>query len=69
MAELGDLSFLNNVNEKEVAIDISMLDYQYVEDCKDVPTLKGILKSLKSNEHGHYPEVLLCYYCCNCCVL
>jgi len=42
--------YLNNV-------DSSMLDYDYVRECDDVPTLKGILKLLVTGKEGKYPHL------------
>ncbi len=45
--------------QKHQAIDVttSMLDYKYVEDCKDVVTLKEILRVLVSGKEGRYPQL------------
>jgi hypothetical protein len=48
MAELGD--FLLGAGDAEVdriEVDVTMLDYDYVNSCEKLPELKGILKVLK----------------------
>ncbi len=59
MAELGNLAGLLGGSEgkKNVEINVEMLDYGFVEECKDVDVLRGILEKLKSNEYGFYPDV------------
>lgn len=38
-------------------IPIQHLDFAYINECKDGKELERILKILKSNEEGHYPEL------------
>ena len=56
MAEFGDpLSFA--VAGADAEVNVEMLDYDYVKDCKDVKILKSIVNVLKSGKEGIYPEV------------
>lgn len=49
---------LDEINEDKLAnVDISMLDYDYVNKCNDAPTLKNILKVLISGKEGKYPHL------------
>ncbi len=56
MAELGDLLTGSSV-EAEVKVDVEMLDYSYVDQCKETKKLKAILGVLRSGKEGHYPDV------------
>ncbi len=42
---------------RAVDIQISMLDYKYVEKCTDVPALKEVLRVLVSGKEGRYPDL------------
>ena len=55
MAELGDV--LTYGTGGEDGIHVEMLDYDYIENCKDEKILRGIVKVLKSGREGLYPEV------------
>mmetsp|Transcript_19069 Transcript_19069/g.39713 ORF Transcript_19069/g.39713 Transcript_19069/m.39713 type:complete len:1022 (-) Transcript_19069:75-3140(-) len=58
MAELGD--FLLGANDPEVErvkVEVTMLDYDYVQTCNKMPELKAILKMLKSGKEGRYPHL------------
>jgi hypothetical protein len=54
MAELGNALGLE---DKNVKVDVEMLDYAYVQECKDVDKVNAILEVLKSGKEGHYPDV------------
>jgi sperm-associated antigen 1 len=59
MAELGDISQIlgEATDEKPIEVHADMLDYAYVEECKDVKVLRCILGKLKDKEYGHYPDL------------
>ena len=65
MAELGDMlaNLSSGSNETDPieatikGITVEMLDYDYVDKCKDIKILRGILALLKSGKEGHYPDV------------
>lgn len=54
MAELEGGILPIDPNEK---IEIDMLDFAYVETCKDWKKLAKILDILRSGKEGYYPEV------------
>lgn len=56
MAELGDL-FGGSTTTAGQKIEVEMLDYDYVRDCKDWNQLSAIVDVLKSGKEGHYPDV------------
>ena len=58
MAELGNL-FGSNATSGEQKIEVEMLDYGYVRDCKDWNQLSAIVDVLKSGKEGYYPDVSL----------
>ena len=53
MAELG---FLSN-KQLEGSAEVEWLDFDYVNDCKDIKIMELIVKTLKVGTHGKYPEV------------
>ena len=56
MAELGDiLTASSSVDENGITVE--MLDYDYINTCKDANKLRGIIRVLKSGREGIYPEV------------
>lgn len=55
MAELGNLFGGGEANEAK--IEVEMLDYGYIGDCKDWSVVSAILDVLKSGKEGHYPDV------------
>lgn len=57
MSELGNL-FFGNENSK-ISVDVEMLDFQYISECKDWKIVNAIVETLKSGKEGHYPEVFL----------
>ena len=61
MAELANLlSTPGDAGEMDPVmkgIEVEMLDYDYVEKCKDAKILRGILAVLKSGKEGYYPDV------------
>jgi hypothetical protein len=62
MAELGDpLSFA--VAGADAEVNVEMLDFDYVKECKDVKVLKSIVNVLKSGKEGIYPEVMYLIFC------
>ena len=56
MAELGTL--FGSTAAKEAKIEVEMLDYGYIGDCKDWSVVSAIVEVLKSGKEGHYPEVI-----------
>lgn len=56
MAELGNL-FAPPSTSGEVKVDVEMLDYGYINDCKDWSQMSAIVGVLKSGKEGHYPDV------------
>lgn len=61
MAELGNL-FGSNSASGEQKIEVEMLDYGYVRDCKDWNQLSAIVDVLKSGKEGHYPDVSIAVF-------
>jgi len=68
MAELGDFLAYGSYSDttqgrsKTGEIDTSfvtveMMDFDYVEKCKDTHTLRGILQVLRTGKEGYYPQV------------
>lgn len=55
MAELGDALSQDDDQTKDVTVD--MLDYHFVNECKDIKTLRGVLHVLRSGKEGYYPDV------------
>lgn len=39
-------------------VTIDMLDYEYLDKCKDTDLIKAIVRKLKSGEEGHYPHLV-----------
>ena len=61
MAELGD--FLLGTTDPEVdrvQVDVTMLDYDFVNACSKLSELKAVLKVLKSGKEGRYPHLEKC---------
>lgn len=56
MAELGD--FLISTESSDVEVTVDMMDYHYVNECKDDKKLRAILKVLESGKEGHYPHLI-----------
>ena len=48
---------INDKKRKTIEITTNMLDYQYVEKCNDVVTLKEILRELVAGKEGRYPHL------------
>ena len=64
MAELG---FLSNNKPLEGTAEVEWLDFDYVNECKDIKIMELIVKTLKAGTHGKYLEVWLksdYYYSC-----
>jgi hypothetical protein len=59
MAELNNDILKSGEGNEIVKVDIEMLDYAYVQDCKDFLQVSSILDVLKSGKEGHYPDVSL----------
>lgn len=57
MAELGNL--FGNAGVKDAKVEVEMLDYGYISECKDWTLLNTIVDVLKSGKEGHYPDVNL----------
>lgn len=57
MAELGDLFGSSASSVKDFQVDIEMLDYKFIEECKDWKKLNVIVDVLKSGKEGYYPDV------------
>lgn len=57
MAELGDLFGSSASSVKDFQVDIEMLDYKFIEECKDWKKLNVIVDVLKSGKEGFYPDV------------
>lgn len=58
MAELGSLfSGTTPSSTKDFNVDVEMLDYSFVNDCKDWKQLNAIVDVLKSGKEGYYPDV------------
>jgi hypothetical protein len=58
MAELGDLfSGQASSGAGNFKVELEMLDYAYVNECKDWNKLSAILDVLKSGKEGYYPDV------------
>lgn len=52
MAELIEEFISLNQASKGVEVIPEMLDYGYIDECKDVDELKSIMSSLVSGQHG-----------------
>ena len=37
---------------------LSMMDFGFIDECADAPTLHGVLAALRSGEHGAYPDLV-----------
>lgn len=61
MAELGSTFKLSG--QENVQVDVEMLDYEFVNNCKDVALVNAILEVLKSGKEGIYPDVCCCCTC------
>ena len=48
---------INDNKRRTIEITTNMLDYQYVEKCNDVVTLKEILRELVAGKEGRYPHL------------
>eukprot|EP00968_Pinguiococcus_pyrenoidosus_P007359 scaffold489_cov259-Pinguiococcus_pyrenoidosus.AAC.37 len=58
MAELGDdLLISGGGNSRNVDVSVDMMDYAYVDGCDDVSTIRAILRKLKQEEGGRFPEL------------
>lgn len=57
MAELGPF-FQENSDAKGIEVTIDMLDYDFVNSCKDSKKLRAILDTLISGKEGHYPDLI-----------
>lgn len=60
MAEIDVAQLFPEVDKLQVEVD--MLDFAFVESCKDWKLLLKIVQVLKSGKEGHYPEVMFCCY-------
>ena len=66
MAELGNL-FAGSSSGEEFKVEVEMLDYGYINECKDWNKINAIVNVLKSGTEGYYPDVssktniLLCH--------
>lgn len=56
MAELGNL--FGSTAVKDAKVEVEMLDYGYIGECKDWTLLTTIVEVLKSGKEGHYPDVI-----------
>jgi sperm-associated antigen 1 len=54
MAELGEFELRS---ESKVAVDVEMLEYEYIQKCHDPEKLRAIMEVLKSGKEGYYPDV------------
>lgn len=63
MAELGDLFSGASNTPKDFKVEVEMLDYAFVNDCKDWVQISAILDVLKSGKEGYYPDVSKIYDC------
>jgi sperm-associated antigen 1 len=54
MAELGEFELKA---ESKLAVDVEMLEYEYIEKCNDPEKLRAIVEVLKSGKEGFYPDV------------
>ncbi len=43
--------------ECDTSVEVNMMDYSFVESCKDIPTLKEILRVLVSGKEGKFPHL------------
>lgn len=59
MAELGNLFAGSSEASGEKKVEVEMLDYGYINDCKDWSLMSAIVEVLKSGREGHYPDVSL----------
>jgi hypothetical protein len=57
MAELGKLFAGSSESSGEKKVEVEMLDYGYISDCKDWSLMSAIVEVLKSGKEGHYPDV------------
>lgn len=63
MAELGDPLLFGLAPGAEAGVTVEMLDFEFVEKCKDEHKLRAILAVLMSGKEGVYPEVRVhCYF-------
>jgi hypothetical protein len=67
MAELGDPLLFGLAPGAEAGVTVEMLDFEFVEKCKDEHKLRAILAVLMSGKEGVYPEVRVYCYCCSWC--
>lgn len=46
-------------------VTVDMLDYEFLDKCKDTDLIKAIVQKLRSGEEGHYPHLVKVrdYYC------
>ena len=44
-------------HNRSIDVKTNMLDYDYVNDCNDIPALKEILRLLVSGKEGRYPQL------------
>ena len=56
MAELGNILAANS-GPQQPKIEIDMLDFCFIKECKDWKLVNAIVDVLKSGKEGYYPDV------------
>jgi hypothetical protein len=62
MAELGDPLLFGLAPGAEAGVTVDMLDFEFVDKCKDEHKLRAILAVLMSGKEGVYPEVCFLFH-------
>lgn len=57
---MSDFSFLSTQPMDGVA-EVEWLDFDYVNECKDIKIMEIIVKTLKLGTHGKYLEVQIIF--------
>jgi len=57
MAEFGDFLLSQRYGDKSIEVTVEMLEYEFVNNCEDLPTLQAVLQKLKKGDEGYYPHV------------